>query len=515
MGRVASQYLVFSTSWILASDWMLDHWIQRPDQRAWIQSTKGLIFVLASACFLCWLFKRFERQQTHSLALADQARQQTEEHIQRLANFDTLTGLPNRSMLAHQAHVVLTAAARQSESAVLMHINIDHFGAINETWGHTTGDDVLIEVAHRLTATLPSNSILSRSSGDDFILLGSLTSPDEASVIARRVMQCMQEPLAVSGQTIRLTCSVGIAAYPDNGATWLELTQAAEAAVHQAKREGRNQFQFYSTEQQEYAQRAWRLERALHQALAEHQLSLHYQPQVDIHSERLIGLEALIRWHHPEWGWISPAEFIPIAEESGLIREIGHWVISTAIEQNARWREQGFEIVPVAVNLSLSQFKDRGLCDHIEQSLRSHNLPPHLLELELTESVAMADSDYTIATIDAFKQLGVALAIDDFGTGYSCLSYLKRFAVDKLKVDQSFVRGLNQDPHDEAIVKTIINLAKSLGLQTIAEGVETREQLTFLRQNGCDQFQGYLRSRPLPPDQLRQMLAVESTVKPA
>ncbi|HET8871128.1 MAG TPA: bifunctional diguanylate cyclase/phosphodiesterase, partial [Aquabacterium sp.] len=391
---------------------------------------------------------------------------------------------------------------------------IDHFGAINETWGHATGDDVLIEVAHRLSATLPSTSILSRSSGDDFIVLSPATSPDEAGIISRRMMQRIHEPLTVAGQTIRLTCSIGIAAFPDNGATLLELTQAAESAVHQVKREGRNQFQFYSTELQEHAQRAWRLERALHHALAEHQLSLHYQPQVDIHSERLIGLEALLRWHHPEWGWISPAEFIPIAEESGMIREIGHWVISTAIQQNAAWRARGLQIVPVAVNLSLSQFKDRGLCTHIEQCLRDHALPPHLLELELTESVAMANSAYTIATIDAFKRLGVALAIDDFGTGYSCLSYLKRFAVDKLKVDQSFVRGLKHDPHDEAIVKTIINLAKSMGLQTIAEGVETQEQLMFLRQNGCDQFQGYLRSRPLPPDQLMSMLEPAVVTKP-
>ncbi len=434
------------------------------------------------------------------------SRKAAEERILRLANYDALTGLPNRGLLTDRASIAIANALRSNESVVIMHLNLDHFGGINESWGHATGDEVLIEVAHRLTSDLRPQDTVSRMGGDDFIVLIPDASAHDIANIAMRIMNCISEPLTIAGQEIRLTSSIGIATYPDNGSDLLKLSQAAESAVHLAKKEGRNQFQFFSKGLQEEVTRTLTMERELRHAIERKQLLLHYQPQVDIRTGRLIGLEALVRWQHPQWGLVSPGQFIPIAEESGLIRDIGKWVMAQATWQNAQWHAQGRQIVPVAVNLSLAQFKDEALRDNVLQALRDSGLPAHMLELELTESVAMADSERTIATIASLKRLGVTLSIDDFGTGYSSLSYLKRYAVDKLKVDQSFVRGLNFDPHDEAIVCTVINLAKSMGLKTIAEGVETAEQLDFLRAHGCDEFQGYFFSRPVPADQLTLML---------
>ncbi|MGE5450315.1 MAG: putative bifunctional diguanylate cyclase/phosphodiesterase [Acidobacteriota bacterium] len=433
-------------------------------------------------------------------------RKAAEERIQRLANYDTLTGLPNRTLLMDRATVAFATAQRCHDSVVLMHINLDHFGNVNESWGHAAGDEVLIEIARRLTRDLRPEDTVSRMGGDDFIVLIPDGSAHDIANIALRLMNGISQPLTIASQELRLSASIGIASYPDNGTDLLKLSQAAESAVHLAKKEGRNQFQFCSKGLQEKVTQILSMERELRHAVERQQLLLHYQPQVDIQSGQIIGLEALIRWQHPQWGMVSPGQFIPIAEESGLIREIGKWVMVQATWQNAQWHAQGLQIVPVAVNLSLAQFKDEGLRDNVLQALRESGLPAHMLELELTESVAMADSERTIATIASLKRLGVTLSIDDFGTGYSSLSYLKRYAVDKLKVDQSFVRGLNFDPHDEAIVCTVINLAKSMGLKTIAEGVETAEQLDFLRANGCDEFQGYFFSRPVAPDQLALML---------
>lgn len=454
-------------------------------------------------------------QQYLGLFTETSGRKAAEARIQRLANYDALTGLPNRGLLTDRAHIALAAANRSHESVVIMHINLDHFGHINESLGHEAGDQVLIEVARRLTAALRPEDTVSRMGGDDFIVLIPESSTHDIANIAVRLMATVAQPMWIAGQEVTLSTSIGIASFPDNGTDLLKLTQSAESAVHVAKKDGRNQFQFFSKGQQDAVMRTLSIERELRHAVERQQLILHYQPQVDIQTGNLIGMEALIRWQHPEWGLVSPAQFIPIAEETGLIRDIGKWVLATATQQNARWHEEGLKIVPVAVNLSLAQFKDRHLRDDVLQALSDSNLPPQMLELELTESVAMADSDYTIATIDGLKRLGVALSIDDFGTGYSSLSYLKRYSVDKLKIDQSFVRGLHFDTHDEAIVRTVITLARSLGLKTIAEGVETAEQLQFLSENGCDEYQGYLFSRPVAAEALAALLCREEEVATA
>ncbi|MDZ7856734.1 putative bifunctional diguanylate cyclase/phosphodiesterase [Sphaerotilus sp.] len=442
------------------------------------------------------------------------SRKAAEERILRLANYDALTDLPNRTLLADRARVALSTAGRQRTPLTVMHLNVDHFGRINESLGHEVGDQVLREVAQRLLCMLRTDDTVCRLGGDDFILLLPNTSARDAAALSLRLMATVAEPMTVSSHVLRLTASVGVAEYPDNGSDLARLTQAAESAVHQAKREGRNTVRFFSSDLQEQVQDAMLLARDLRWALEREQLVLHYQPKVDALTQRIVGAEALIRWQHPTRGLVPPSRFIPIAEESGLIQEIGTWVIRQALAQTAAWQAAGLPVVPVAVNLSVVQFRHPGLRDILTEALRDSGLPAAMLELELTESVAMEDSTFTITTIAGLKQLGVTLSIDDFGTGYSSLSYLKRFAVDKLKIDQSFVRGLNHDPQDEALVTTVISLARSLGLTTVGEGVETAAQREFLRRNGCNELQGYLFSRPVPAEAFAALLRTSVEVVP-
>ena len=440
------------------------------------------------------------------------SRKAAEERILRLANYDALTDLPNRTLLADRARVALSTAGRQRTPLTVMHLNVDHFGRINESLGHEVGDQVLREVAQRLTAVLRTDDTVCRLGGDDFILLLPNTSARDAAPLSLRLMATVAEPMNVSPHVLRLTASMGVAEYPDNGGDLARLTQAAESAVHQAKREGRNTVRFFSPDLQAQVQDALVLARDLRWALEREQLVLHYQPKVDAVTQRIVGAEALIRWQHPTRGLVPPSRFIPIAEESGLIQEIGTWVIRQALAQTAAWQAAGLPVVPVAVNLSVVQFRHPGLRDILAEALRDSGLPAAMLELELTESVAMEDSTFTITTIAGLKQLGVTLSIDDFGTGYSSLSYLKRFAVDKLKIDQSFVRGLNHDAQDEALVTTVISLARSLGLTTVGEGVETAAQRDFLCHNGCNELQGYLFSRPLPVEAFATLLGSSAGV---
>lgn len=435
------------------------------------------------------------------------SRKAAEERILYLANYDVLTGLPNRSLLADRAKVAIASANRHNTKLAVMHLNVDRFKTLNETFGQDAGDQVLAELARRLTGSLKPDDTVSRLGADNFVILLPNTTIENVAQIALRIMESVSGPFSVQSQEIRLTASIGIAEYPDNGSGLEQLSQAAEYAMQQAKRAGRNTFQFYSMEMQDKVKLTLSLENELKFAIARHELVLHYQPQLDVATNALVGAEALVRWQHPQRGMIAPGLFIPIAEESGLIREIGNWVMVEALRQNAAWRDAGLAVVPVAINLSTVQFKHPRLRETVAAAIAASGLPPSLVELELTESIAMEDSRYTEATINDLKSLGLTLSIDDFGTGYSSLSYLKRFAVDKLKIDQSFVRGLHVDPNDEAIVTTVINLAKSMGFRTIAEGVETAAQLDFLKSNGCNEYQGYLYSRPVPPEEFARFLS--------
>ena len=439
--------------------------------------------------------------------LADAAsRQDAELRIQRLANYDSLTNLPNRGLLNDRARIALVTAASEHSHVVVMQANVDHFKTINELFGHDMGDAVLAAVAQRLEACLKPIDTVSRLGADDFIILLPGTDALVAGPVALRLLNAVKAPLLLNGQVLRITASIGIAEFPDNGQDWTQLTQAAETAVSQAKRDGRDTVSHFSPALHQQLQETMVVERDLQHALARQQLVVHYQPQVNANTQRVVGVEALVRWQHPEWGLVAPGRFIGVAEKTGLIRPIGDWVLQQALTDAAHWQAAGLALVPVAVNLSMAQFRHEGLLDTVAQALARSGLPPSMLELELTESVAMEDSEFTITTINRLKQLGVQLSIDDFGTGYSSLSYLKRFSVDKLKIDKSFVDGLNHDPDDEAIVSAVIQLAKSLGLKTIAEGVETPDQALFLRAKGCDQFQGYLFSRPVPASDMARLL---------
>lgn len=420
-----------------------------------------------------------------------------EAHIQRLAHFDALTGLPNRLLLNDRCQHALSAAQRARQSVALMFLDLDHFKNVNDSLGHRVGDEVLIELATRLKAAVREQDTVSRLGGDEFILLLPDTDPAGAARVADKLLQAALMPFQIEEHELTVTPSIGIALYPKDGADLDTLSKCADAAMYRAKEDGRNSYRFFTAEIQARSDRTLLLHNALRRALARDQLEVHYQPQISMETGRTVGAEALLRWHHPELGDVSPAEFIPIAESSGLILPIGEWVIRTATAQLMAWISAGMTPITMAVNLSSAQFRHADLPRLVTSILEDVGLDPALLELELTESVAMTHPLGAIAVMDDLRQRGVRMAIDDFGTGYSSLSYLKRFQVFKIKIDQSFVRDITEDPDDKAIVGAIISMASSLGMQTIAEGVETEGQLEFLRARGCTEAQGYYFSRPL------------------
>ncbi|MEW5770224.1 MAG: EAL domain-containing protein [Pseudomonadota bacterium] len=425
-------------------------------------------------------------------------RKRASERIEHLAHFDQLTGLPNRHLLREHFKFALSLAQRSGEHLAVMFLDLDHFKHINDTLGHSVGDALLMEVARRLKSAIRAEDTVSHPGGDEFTFILPGTDENGAALVANKLLEVVAAPIRVEGQELIVTPSIGIALYPEDGADLETLSKSADAAMFRAKQAGRNGFRFFTQEMQGHSARNLQLSIALRQALAREQLQLHYQPQLAIADGRLIGAEALLRWTHPELGPVSPAEFIPIAEASGQIVPIGEWVLRTAATQMKAWMDQGLPPMVMAVNLSAAQFHHPKLLQRVSEILAEAGLAPEYLELELTEAVAMDDPQAAVAIMDRLHGLGIRMSIDDFGTGYSSLGYLKRFKVHKLKIDQSFVRDLSDDPEDRAIVTTIIDLAASLGLGTIAEGVETAAQLAFLRERGCDEVQGYFFSKPLP-----------------
>jgi diguanylate cyclase (GGDEF)-like protein/PAS domain S-box-containing protein len=428
-------------------------------------------------------------------------RKQAEADISKLAYYDTLTDLPNRSLLSDRVSQAISVSMRNHTPLVLMFLDLDHFKNINDTLGHSIGDQLLIKAAQRMKSAVREEDTVARPGGDEFILILLDTDASGAAHVADKLLAGLSEPYIIDTHELVVTPSIGIAMYPNDGHDFQTLAQRADAAMYRAKHEGRNGFRFYSPEMQANSARALLLENTLRRALELEQLQVHYQPQFCIHSGRIIGAEALVRWHHPELGIISPAEFIPIAENSGQIMSIGTWVLRTALKTYKHWIENGLAPMAIAVNLSAIQFRHTRLPDLISAILNELQLPPDTLELELTEGVAMDDPVSAIKIMDNLHARGIRMSVDDFGTGYSSLSYLKRFKIYKLKIDRSFVSDITEDPEDRAIVIAIINLSRSLGFKTIAEGVETEGQLAFLRENGCDEVQGYLFSKPLPAEQ--------------
>jgi len=431
-------------------------------------------------------------------------RKQAEERIDRLAHFDQLTGLPNRNLLNDHFKYAISLAQRSGESLAVMFIDLDHFKDINDILGHSIGDQILIEVARRLKAVLRDEDSLSRQGGDEYVVILPRSDADSAALVASKLIEAITQPCHIEQHELIVTPSIGIAIYPNDGSNMETLSKNADTAMYRAKQEGRNGFRFYSPEMQLQSARNLQLANALRHALAQNELALHYQPQVSIQDGRIVGAEALLRWQHPELGMISPVEFIPIAEDTGQIIQIGEWVLHTASKQLKDWLDSGLPPITMAVNLSAVQFRQNHFPETITRILDEVNLPHQYLELELTEAVAMDDPRAAIEVMNKLHERGIRMSIDDFGTGYSSLSYLKKFKVYKLKIDQSFVRDLTDDPEDKAIVTAIIHMAASLGMQTIAEGVETASQLSFLRLQGCNEVQGYYFSKPLTAEQFEE-----------
>jgi diguanylate cyclase (GGDEF)-like protein/PAS domain S-box-containing protein len=429
-----------------------------------------------------------------------------EERIKQLAYFDQLTGLPNRSLLNERFKYAMSLAERSGEQLAVMFLDLDHFKDINDTLGHSIGDAVLIEVANRLKATIREEDTVSRLGGDEFILVFPGINADGAAIVASKLVEAVSMPYLIDEHELVGTPSIGIAIYPNDGDNFEDLLKNADTAMYRVKQESRNNFRFFTAEMQSHSERNLQLVNAMRHALERNEFHLLYQPQVTLSDGHIIGAEALLRWQHPELGLISPAEFIPIAEDSGQIIHIGEWVLRESVSQMKAWMDSGLPPMVVAVNLSAIQFRQPHLPELVTRILEEAQLPAEYLELELTEAVAMDDPQVAVNIMDELFARGIRMSIDDFGTGYSSLSYLKRFKVYKLKIDQSFVRDISDDPEDKAIVTAIINLASSLDMHTIAEGVETAAQLAFLRLQGCDEVQGYYFSKPLPAIQFEEFV---------
>jgi diguanylate cyclase (GGDEF)-like protein/PAS domain S-box-containing protein len=436
------------------------------------------------------------------------ARKLTEQRVYHVAQHDVLTGLPNRSLLQDRLGQAVAYATRSGNPVWVMMIDLDRFKFVNDSMGHKAGDVLLVTVAARLRSSLRDTDTVARLSGDEFVVILSEHAGEEPLTrdIVQRVMDAVASPVMLGTKEFFVTCSIGVAVYPSEGTTADNLIEHADIAMYRAKKVGRNNFQFYTPAMNEESLERVRIESALRNALERDEFVLYYQPQVDLASGEIVGMEALIRWKHPELGMVPPVRFVGVAEETGLIVPIGAWVMRTAAAQNKAWHDAGLGKLRVAVNLSARQFGDPDLIGGIETVLADTGLEPGCLELELTESLFMSEVTPAVDLLHRMKALGVNLSIDDFGTGYSSLSYLSRFPIDVLKIDRSFVADITDDANDAAIVSSIIALAHNLKLSVIAEGVETVEQLDYLRSQGCDEMQGYYFSRPVPADEFEQLL---------
>jgi len=440
----------------------------------------------------------------HFICVGDDVTQQkaAEQRINHLAYFDPLTELPNRVRFKEQVDLAIRQAARDGHELALLFLDLDYFKHVNDSLGHSAGDQLLVEVAARLRAAVRESDTVGRLGGDEFMVLLPFGGNQAARCVADKLIEALGQPFQIEAMALTITSSIGISLFPRDGEHYDALLRAADAAMYKAKDAGRNTFLDFVPAMNDTALKRLTLSNELRQALARRELLLHYQPQISLRDGRLIGVEALLRWQHPEWGMVSPAEFIPVAEECGLIEAIGAWVIEEACQQAVAWDRLGLPELSMSINCSTRQFLEpQALLDTVRATLQRSALPPARLELEITESLIVQDIAKTQWLLEQFRALGVRIAIDDFGTGYSSLYYLKRLPIDKLKIDQSFVRDLVVNPDDRTIAATVATLGHSLGLQVIAEGVETAEQLQILETMHCDEGQGYLWSRALPAEQ--------------
>ncbi len=475
---------------VLAGESIIDFEVQR-------QKQDGTLFDLSTTLAP---LRDASGEVTGYLAIAADitARKSAEKQIEFLAYRDVLTGLPNRLLLQDRFSQATAHADRSRSKVALLFLDLDNFKTINDSLGHAVGDALLREIASRLGLCVRETDTISRQGGDEFlIVLSDLAGNEAIPPVLLKIREHLQTPFVCDGHELTTSASIGVALYPDDGRDFETLLKKADTAMYRAKDAGRNHYRFFDELMNVEAVEHLRIKSGLRRALAQGEFELHYQPQFELASDRVIGVEALIRWRHPEEGLISPARFIPVAEDSGLIVPIGEWVIQEACRQAVVWRAAGLPPLVMAVNLSAVQFRRGDMPQTIAQALQSTGFDPHLLELELTESILIRDTETVLGSVRQLKQLGVKLSIDDFGTGYSSLSYLKRFDVDKLKIDQSFIRDLATDPDDAAIVRAIIQMGVSLNLRTLAEGVEDAATLVLLREFACDEAQGYHFARPM------------------
>jgi len=450
------------------------------------------------------------------------AREQSAERIRKLAYFDSLTQLPNRESFRLLVEAAVSQARRYNRNLAVFYLDLDDFKRINDTLGHSAGDALLKIIGERLRDELRGGDIATRISpaeqtepaarlgGDEFaMLLSEIRNAEDAAVVGQRILKALSLPIRLQTQDVFVTPSIGIAVYPTDGDDCETLLKHADVAMYEAKHSGKNVYRFFHPSMNESAHRRLKMDSHLRQALDRGELSLVYQPQINVDTGEVDGVEALLRWNNSELGVVSPEEFIPLAEENGLILSIGEWVLMQACTQTKKWRDEGIEL-RVAVNISVLQFVRSDFVELVAHAIKETGLEPDALELEITETLLAKDSDGAIKTLHALKDLGVRLSIDDFGTGYSSLNYLKRFPIDRLKIDQSFVKDLASDSDDSAIVSAIIGMAEGMDLKVTAEGVETKEQTSALRQKGCDELQGYLFSRPIDPAELELYIRTHS-----
>ena len=434
-------------------------------------------------------------------------RKEQEERTRFLADHDELTELPNRSLFRQALNKALQRAERSGKMLSILFFDLDRFKNINDSLGHDAGDEVLRAVAERLTACVRKIDMVARFGGDEFaVLTEGLTAEDQASTVARKILEALSKPMILAGRQYRPAASIGISTYPTDGRDVQSLLKNADIAMYRAKEEGRGTFQFYSEMLNTHSVQRLEFESNLSTALNNHEFVLYYQPKVDLASGRVTGLEALIRWISPQFGFVPPGEFISIAEETGLIVPMGRWVAQTACVQNRAWQKGGLPQLRIAINISARQMSDKGLVAFLSETVKKTGLTVESLELEITESAVMSNQEHAEKVLNELKGLGFHLTMDDFGTGYSSLAYLKRFPFDSVKIDQSFVRGIPESKDDEAIVEAIIAMAHSLQLKVVAEGVETKEQYDFLRRLKCDQIQGYYFSKPIPSAEIVKLL---------
>jgi diguanylate cyclase (GGDEF)-like protein/PAS domain S-box-containing protein len=444
-------------------------------------------------------------------------RKRAEDQISFLAHHDALTGLPNRSLLKDRLTQAMLQTQRHNPWVSVVFVDLDNFKTVNDSLGHTAGDALLKVIARRMVDCVKPTDTVVRLGGDEFVILlvDQLESPDAVSAILERIRVAITRPVPIEGQVFHITCSMGVATFPNDGLDAETLLRNADAAMYKAKDAGRDCFQFYTSEMNTTAHERLALQEAMRNGIARSEFYLLYQPQVDLQSGRLFAVEALARWQHPVLGVISPAQFIPLAEETGLIVPLGDWVLHEACRQNKAWQDAGLPPINISVNVSARQFHDRSWISRVKRALSESGLEARYLELELTESLLMRDVDQAIATMKELQAMGVHFAIDDFGTGYSSLSSLKNLPVARLKIDQSFIRNLANDENDKGIAAAVISLGQRLNMRVIAEGVETDEQLAFLRDNHCDEIQGYHFSRPIKPAAMEKLLKLQPSTPAA